>query len=184
MEIKRVAKYLRRVFSNGRYLMFGIVIAILFYALNVFIANFRTLIGFYPSLGFLRTVKLFFSLMIGFRNLIFISSFISLVIISLLIGMLFSLIFYKSRYISKENGKLGFISGIGIFLGAFAPGCATCGIGLAAALGLSAAVFSVLPLKGLEFSLLSIVILMIAIFKISNDSCKVMFNKKLKGGNK
>lgn len=182
IHIKDVLKYWKRVFGNGKYLLLGIVVAFSFYSLNVFIANYKSLIDFYPSLGFLESVKLFLSLMVGFKNLILMSSFVSLIIISLLIGMLFSLIWYKSiRVGNYERGKTGWIGGLAIFLGSFAPGCTTCGIGLAAALGLSAAIFNFLPLKGLEFSFLSIVILGYAIFKISHDSCKIMV-KKMKGG--
>jgi len=167
----------KRVFGNFKYSLLAIFIAISFYALNVFIANFRALINLYSSLGFLGTIKLFFILMLGFYNLILFSSFISLVIISLLLGMLFSLIFYKINILKGNGKKFGLISIIGAFLGAFAPGCAACGLGLASILGLSGAFLTFLPFKGLELSILAIVILGIAIFKTSNDSCKIMLKK-------
>ncbi len=175
--IKENLNFWKRVFGNFKYLLLAIIIAILFYALNVFIANYKTLINFYPSLGLLGTIKFFFTLMFGFYNLILFSSFISLIIISLLLGILFSLIFYKLNFLKGDGKKLGFISGLGAFLGAFAPGCAACGIGLASVLGLSGAFLTLLPFKGLELSILAIVILGIAIFKTSNDSCKIMLKK-------
>ena len=180
--MKNEMRHWGKVFSNWKYIISALVISFLFYVMNVFIANFRTLIDFYSSLGFFGSLNFFFSFMIGFKNIIKFSSFISLIIISLLLGMLFSLIFYKARMIGGNNKGAGFISSIGVLLGAFAPGCAACGIGLASVLGLGGAFLASFPLKGLEFSLLAIIILIIAIFKTSNNSCKVMLNKKMKGG--
>lgn len=177
-------RHWKRVFGDLRYVIFALIIAILFYTLNVFIANFRTLIDFYPSLGFFGSLNFLFSLMIGFKNVIKASSFASLIIISLMLGMLFSLMTYKinSSHSYEKNKGTGFISAVGVFLGAFAPGCAACGIGLASVLGLGGAFLAAFPLGGLEFSILAIVIIGIAIFKTSNSSCKVMLNKKVKGG--
>ena len=171
-------KFWKRIFSNLKYSLSVIIIAILFYAINVLIANYRTIINFYSSLGFLGTIKLFITLSINFYSAILLSSYISLIIISLLLGMLFSLIFYKISILKKTSTKSGVLASLGIFLGALAPGCAACGIGLASMLGLSTVFLAFLPLKGLELSLLAIVILIIAIFKTSSDSCKIMINKK------
>ena len=158
--------------------------ALLFYALNVLIANWNTLVNFYPNFGFLGSINFFITLMISFGAIIKTHSYVSLLIISVLIGMLFSLIFYKT-YVVKINGnkKLGFFAGIGLFLSALAPGCAACGIGLASALGLSAAVLTIFPFEGLEISILAIGILIYAIYKVSNSSCKVNL-EKVKGGDK
>lgn len=181
--MKNEIGYWKRVFRDFRYSVFALIVAVLFYALNVFIANFRTLADFYPPLGLFGSLNFFFSLMIGFKDVIRVSSFISLIVISLMLGMLFSLMVYKINILNGGGNKgLGFISSIGVFLGAFAPGCAACGIGLASVLGVGGAFLAVLPLKGLEFSILAIIIIGIAIFKTSKDSCKIMFNKKLKGG--
>lgn len=181
--MKREIRYWARVFGDFRYLVFALIMAVLFYALNVFIANFRTVVDFYPSLELFGSLNFFLSLMVGFKDVIRISSFISLIVISLMLGMLFSLMVYKINILNGGGNKgLGFVSSIGIFLGAFAPGCAACGIGLASVLGLGGAFLAVLPLKGLEFSILAIIIIGIAIFKTSKDSCKIMTVKKLKGG--
>ncbi len=173
----------KRVFSNWEYTFLALVVAFLFYALNVFIANFSSLLDFSSNLGFFGTIKFFLSLIIGFKEIIKASSYYSLIIISLMLGMLFSLIFYRAFTLNGNgNKKFGVMSGLGILLGSFAPGCAACGIGLASVLGLSGAFLVFLPLKGLELSLLAIIILAIAIFKTSKDSCKIMLNKKVKGG--
>ncbi|MDO8508156.1 MAG: hypothetical protein Q7S27_00560 [Nanoarchaeota archaeon] len=180
--MKNELKHIVKVFSNIKYVLLALVVAVMFYSLNVFIANYRAIIDFYSILGFIGSIKLFISLMIGFRDIIKISSFVSVLIISLMLGMLSSLIFYKVKIIGGKDKGTGLFSSLGILLGAFAPGCAACGIGLASALGVSSVFLAVLPFDGLELSILSIVILSIAIFKTSNSSCKVMLKQKMKGG--
>ena len=167
----------KRVFGNWRYSVIAFVIAILFYALNVLIANFNSLIDFYPSFGFFGSIKFFLVLMIGFINVIKWYSFISLIIISFFIGILFSLIFYRINIIKSVGRNGNFIGLIGIIIGAVAPGCAACGIGLASSLGLSVVFLNLLPLKGFEFSILSILILAFALYKVSNESCKIEYEE-------
>ncbi len=181
-KISSIVRFWKRVFSNWRYILSTLIIFILFYVLNVLIANFNNLISFSSQFGFFGTIKFFFNLMLGFFHVIPKFSFISLIIISFLIGMLFSLIFYRIKLISKtKDKKFGFVSAIGIFLGAFAPGCAACGLGLASLLGLSGTFLALFPLKGLELSILAIILLAIAIFKTSDDSCKIMTKKAERG---
>ena len=168
----------RIVFGNWRYSLLAVVIAMLFYLINVLISNFKTIIGFYSLLGFLGSIKFFFNLAIGFKNLIILSSFISLIIISVLLGLSLSLLIFKTRAMEMKNKRLGIFGGLGIFFGVLAPGCAACGLGLLPLLGLSAIILNFLPLKGLEISLLAIVILSITTFKISKslikcDACQI-----------
>ncbi len=181
-----VVGHWKRVFSDWRYSILALAIALFFYLFNVALLNYQTLISFFPYTTVLGFGELFFSLSLGLKDIIEFSSFISLIFISVLIGVLFSLIFYKSKLTKKvETKETGFISTLGIILAAFVPGCAACGIGLASALGISGAFLGALPFKGIELSVASIALLIIAIFKISNSSCKVMLNNKnlkMKGG--
>ncbi len=166
--IRIVFSTLKDVFSNFRYVVLSFVVALLFYALNVLIANWRALASFYPSLGFFGTFKLFLLFMVGFINLVKLHSYISLIIISILLGILFSLIYYKSVVIrGVGNRKLGFFASLRVLLGAIAPGCAACGIGLVSALGLGGDFLAVFPFDGLELSILAIALLGIAIYKAS-----------------
>jgi len=180
--MKEVLNYWKRVFTNLNYLILAVVIALFFYATNVFIAQLNTMISLYSSLGLVGTIKLFFISIIGFWSLVKIESYISLIIISLLIGMLFSLIFYKVVIIKGDGNKAGLITSLGLFISVIAPGCAVCGIGLASILGLSAIFINFFPYDGLELSFLAIIILIYAIFKVSNNSCRTMLNKTMKGG--
>jgi len=175
MGIKEIFHTWKQVFSNWKYFSMFVLIALLFYGLNVLLLNFGNLLGLYPSLGFLGTGKLFFLMAVGFRNSVRLHSYISLIIISILLGMLFSLIIYKIGANVKVNKKTGFFAMVGVFLASFVPGCAACGIGLASALGIGAGFISFFPYDGLELSILSISILGFTLIKITKDlsSCNV-----------
>ena len=73
---------------------------------------------------------------------------------------------------------MGILGVTGMSLGIFAQGCAACGIGLTAFFGLAAS-FATLPLKGLEISILAIIILILSIFRFSynlfDDTCSIDF---------
>jgi hypothetical protein len=183
VEIREVLRYWGRVFGNWKYTFGAVIVAVLFYVLNVLIAQYSALINFYSSFGILGTGKFFLTLIWGFGNTIYLHSYVSLIVISILFGILASLLFYKTQVVKGTgNKKIGFFASAGIFFGVLAPGCAACGLGLASILGLGAGFLSFLPYDGLELSLLSVVILLFVTFKISNDSCKIMFKKKMKGG--
>lgn len=168
MNLKEITSVWKKVFSSWRYLLSLVLIAISFFVINVIIKNFSTIKSFYISSGFFGTLKFILILTIGFRVTTTTGSFISLIVISILLGMLFSLIFYKIVVI-KTAGKIGLLGTIGIFLGVAAPGCAACGVGLLALFGIGAATLYSLPLKGLEISILAIVILVFSVYKISGD---------------
>ena len=175
---KKIFSVWKKVFSNWRYVALTIIIALGFYSLNVLIKSYESLSSLYSQIGLLGTIKLFFSFFIGFRSTTFLSVFISIILISVLLGILFSLIAYKTKMIRSVSGKTGIFTSAGIFLGILAPGCAACGVGLLSLLGVSAATLAFLPFKGLELSAISAVILLILVFKITKDinkgiSCEI-----------
>lgn len=176
----------KKIFSSWKYLALTLIIAIFFYGLNVFIVNWKSLIEFYPNLGFFGELEFFFTLAFGFWNLIKFHSFVSLVIVSILFGVLISLIVYKSRFGVKVGKKIGVFGGLGIFLGALIPGCVACGVGLVSFLGLGAGFLTFLPYDGLEISILAILILGFSITKITKEMyiCNIskVYIKELKGG--
>src|SRR3989344_423647 len=95
MEWKNISVTWKKVFTNWRYLALMLVVAFVFYLINVTISSWKSLIGFYSTLGLFNTVKFFLILFLGFKETIQFSSFVSLITISLLLGMLVSLIGYK-----------------------------------------------------------------------------------------
>ncbi|MDY7082979.1 MAG: hypothetical protein SXQ77_11410 [Halobacteria archaeon] len=94
---------------------------------------------------------------------------IVLLAIALLLGVNFAVIVYHFREhgISAEKGAGGIG---GLVLGTLGAGCAACGPAVLAALvsvfGVSG-VLTLLPLDGLEFSLLAVIILVLSIYWIS-----------------
>jgi len=161
----------KKVFSKPKYLILAIVIAVLFYSLNVLISSWRSLESFYFNLGLSETIKIFFSILLNFYKTTIISSYISLIIISILFGILLSLVVYKVNL--GITAKVGLLGWFGIFLAAFVPGCLACSVGLLAILGIGAGALAFLPYKGLEISVIAILILGFSIIKLSNDTCKI-----------
>ena len=170
--IKELLSVWKNVFGNWKYITLAAVIGLVFYSINVLIANFSLIIYFYKENGLIQMFKFFSNLFLGFKETILFSSFIILISISVLLGILFSLIAYRTIIIKNVAGEIGILATAGIFLGILVPGCAACGIGLLSLFGVSAAVLTFLPFKGLEISFLAIGILGFSIFKISKDMNK------------
>jgi len=183
--LKEVLETWKSIFSNWKYVALALIFGFLFYEFNVFSANWVTIPSFYQTSGFVKTAKLALTLTTGFRETIQLHSYISLILLSFLFGLLFSLITYKTAKI-KTTLEGGALTSIGIFLGVLAPGCAACGIGLLSLLGLSTAFLAFFPFDGFELSILSIGILSFSVLKISEkihngNVCKINA-KKMKGG--
>lgn len=175
-KIQSSLKCLKMVFSEKKYFLITVVIAFLFYSLNASVGNISLIFNSYSSLGFFRVIAFYFTLVFGYVSTIKLTSFITLIVISILFGVLFSLVIYKAVILkSTQKSKLGFVTSIGIFLGVAAPGCAACGIGLLPLLGVSAAGLSFLPFQGIELSFAAIAILIFSIVQFSNKliTCEI-----------
>ena len=176
--MKKILFVWKTIFSKWRYVGLALVVAILFYLLNVITTEYITISSIYSELNFIIATQLLFTIALNFGNMVEIHSFITLIIISIFLGMLVSIITYRTKLIKQTQQpekKIGLLATVGIFLGILAPGCAACGIGLLSLLGLSTAVLSFLPFHGLEISILSILILGFAIYSISKGvlECKL-----------
>ncbi len=175
--MKQILSVWKTVFKNWRYSFLVVIIALTFYILNVAIVNVENLISFYNSLGFIAMMNFLLIASLGFGSLVTKFSLYTIFAISIMTGMLISLILYKFKFVkSLDSKKAGFFSGVGLFLGVLVPGCATCGIGLAAVLGLGASL-AVLPFDGAEISLLALGVIGFSIFKVSKDFYKCKISK-------
>lgn len=165
------------VFSDIKYSLLAILIAFLYYAFNAFIGNVSLIISSFSSFKFYEAMMLYLKLFLGYSSTIKVTSFISLLLISALFGILFSMLIYRSIAFkaNQKDGKLGLSGSIGVFLGALAPGCASCGLGFLPLLGISVAGIALLPFQGLELSITAIVILAFTIVKLSRGLtfCKI-----------
>jgi len=181
MNLTEITIVWKKVFRNWKYVVLTVFIAFSFYSINAIISNWKTLPAIYSSIGFFGTIEIFLILLWGFGSTIKLHSYVSLILVSILFGLLFSLIAYKTTRIKTTTGKVGVFASVGIFIGALAPGCAACGVGLLSLFGLSAAFITLLPFDGLELSILSIGILSFSVFKISEgihkgNACKININ--------
>jgi len=164
---------IKKVYSNWKYLVLAIGVGIGFYIFNSLLTNISFLSNTFSNQGLMGTIKFYAIIASGYHHTILMTSFISLVLISILVGVLFTLILYKQ--ITFKKGNMGVMSVLGLSLGAIAPGCAACGLGLASALGFGAVLATVLPYDGLEISFLAIGLLGYSILKTSKNlnSCKI-----------
>lgn len=140
---------------------------ILFLALN------SLLNGTYITMSnFFSSYKLWFAITFAFVNLLIIPFLVAATVILTTQRVI------ELKTISKKKGVLGLIGTFFAILGGACPGCFA-GI-FPAVLGLFgfAINLSILPLKGLEISFISIVLLIIALYYLSKDiTCKIEIKK-------
>jgi len=132
-----ILKVWKDVFGNWRYFLLFVLVALGFYTLNVLITNWSNISVFYSTLGFGGAVTYLRDSFSSFLVTLPLRSVMFIVILSLFTGMLVSLLVYRHKNVTLAGGKkLGFFATIGVLLGVAVPGCAGCGVGLIAALGL------------------------------------------------
>lgn len=186
---RNVATVWKRVFTKPFYIVIALLVACMFYLLNGLLYNIENVKPLFQSNV---SLALKFLLISSLEYIYIVLPFtaVSIIILSVLMGILIALLTYRfklAQLVAVE--KTGWLASVGVFLGAAAPGCAACGIGLLSFLGL-AAVFSTLPFHGQEVVVIAILLLLFSVYNISgkiyNPSCQVNFNpnamKELKGG--
>lgn len=166
--ILRAFNGLEKTFSSFKYIAVLLVVSLVFYTFNVIAINLINLSSFYRALGIKGALDQFFTSFVFFYKTLPLEIYINLIILSLLTGILVSLLVYRWKYVKElRSRKGGVLAGAGLFLGVIAPGCASCGIGLIALLGLTASVAS-LPFQGSEVTWVATILLLISIFMVSD----------------
>lgn len=162
---------MQQLFTRPVYVALALGVALVFFLLNALILQWN-------NLHLITASNVISFITVGVYYLTTRLSFYSLLLVSLLTGMLVSLLVYRARAtLSSQPSRAGVVSSLGVAAGVLLPGCASCGIGLAALLGLGSSL-ALLPLQGLEISLAAIVLLCIAISMLAQSmtvyaSCKV-----------
>jgi len=172
MGIKELTSTLFEVLKKRKYFFISLAVAIVFYAINIFLANFRDLTTIIKNQGFFYMLKVFPLFVITYKDFFTYKFFIGLIVLSLLFGILISLISYKTKMLKDFSGKRGFLTSTGIFLGIIAPGCSACGVGFISAIGFGSAIIAFLPWKGFELILVAIFLLSFSVYKILKDITK------------
>lgn len=155
---EKIKKGLKEVFQKPVYVVLAIGVAVCFFLVNMLLPNIKTLESAFMSMMTSEAVIFTMALIQGGINSITPISLYVLGIISTLIGILVSLITYKVKMIKVFSMQDGKATTIGAILGLAAPGCASCGIGLLSAVGLTSTL-AYLPFKGTEIGVLSIALL-------------------------
>lgn len=166
VNLKNLLIVWKSIFFSWKYFLIFIISAFSFYFLNFFISSFQNLLWHFKNYGLKSFFVFLFNIFIGFDKTILFSSFLSFIALSVLSGIFVTLIIYKLN-ILENSVKLSLSGTSGLVLGILAPGCAACGLGLATALGLGTIFVNFLPFKGLEISILAIIVLSFSIIKIS-----------------
>ncbi len=179
---RKMLKGLKEVFQKPKYSSIAIIIAFIFFSLNMLFPNLKTLGEIATRSGVVATVK-FAAVLIegGFMSMAPLALY-SLMFIALLLGTVASLIIYKTKMNRMFFAQSGKATTIGAMLGLVAPGCASCGIGVLSALGLTSTL-TILPFQGTELSVLSIILLGTSTMSLAEkiadgNSCKIDFSKK------
>jgi hypothetical protein len=176
--MKDILNGLKLVFKEKRNVVLVFVIGFLFYMGNIFISEWTNLRLEYRASGFGKSFVLFLSSLKNSFGFLELHSVISLILISLLLGILFSILIYKFKFARSSGNfkKAGFFASVGAFLGIVVPGCVVCGIGVLPLIGISSSFLLFLPFKGLEISVLAATILVFAI----TGSSKALVNCSIK----
>jgi hypothetical protein len=170
----------KEVFSRLNYIFLTFFLTLFFYLFNVILADFLDFKDIFLNYEAHNYFKLLVSYFIGFPTTITLFSAVSIFVIALLFGSYISLAVYKTKQVKIFQEKSSIFGSMGIFLGIFAPGCATCGLGLASLFGIGGFLFA-LPFRGLEISGLAILLLGYANWKvagkINKNVCSIKFKK-------
>jgi len=164
--MKDEIKTIKEVYQNKEYLILALSSTIVFYIVNVILHNYQTLF----SLS--KNPFIFFNLLVtmglSFHQTVSQKTYISILILSTLFGLLLSLLVFKAKLnLSSSSKKPHVFASIGILLAILVPGCAACGVGILPLLGVSLGVLSFLPLKGFEISLIAIFIMAYSIVNVT-----------------
>ncbi len=181
---KRAWKPLKNVLTTKKYFIIFLFIAFTFFSISILSKNFKTIINLSKKLSLTESFSFIISLYKGGIVSNSPHSTIILVTISILLGALVSLMFFKIDSNKSIKGSLTKSGTVGAFLGVATPVCAPCGIGLLSLVGLGS-VLAFLPYKGTELGVLSIGLLYYSLVSVGNDiddckSCKIEINKNKK----
>lgn len=149
----------KEVFQNKKYLLLTFILFLIFQTIFYIISEYNLIQGNYG------TYILYFEIILQ-------------LLISILFSMFIVITIYKFNLYNKISFKENSTASIGSFLGILVVGCPGCSITIASYIGLAGLV-SYLPYDGFELKVLSVVLLLYAIYLTSRDLkiCKIKKRK-------
>ena len=184
MSVSIAWQNIKLAYRQPKYYLITLLVAIVFYSFTALLNNIKAISFMFTHSSFFSGIQLIITLVLGYHSSIRGVSALTLLIISILLGMLFSLIIFKHFFFKTqgEKKKTGILALIGVILGALTPGCALCSVGIFYALGFGSAFITLLPFEGLEFSFIAMIILIISVYLLAKNLtyCKMRPPKKPK----
>ncbi len=172
-EIRTLGAALRTVFRHLSYDILAATCALFLFALMIYLPNLRLIMGFISNPNNPLTTKfdLLTGLLAGIQTNFTAFSATMVIAIALLFGIDLAMLTYQWRQNAGQTSQTGIATSLSGFVsGLLGIGCAACGsfLGTAifASLGASGVV-ALLPLRGGEFGILGIVLLLFSIASIS-----------------
>lgn len=164
--MKNIPRALKEVYAKKQYIVITLLFAFFIFSLNVLIINYKLLISNF-------SFSLLFAFLIGSVEMMSIGSFIFMILVSLLSGVVLSMsVFVLLRQIAHSIG----MGTSGVLLSIAAPSCPSCAIGLFSVIGLGG-FLSILPFRGLELRFLAAAVLLASVAylakKISTKTCSI-----------
>lgn len=163
----------REVLCRRNYVLLALGVTLFFLVFSIWLAmgkfTIEIITSDFYSFGTKATILL--TSLAGFQTNFSLESKVATLVISAMVGINITLLVYymkRTFILQKEMGT----SALGMAAGFLGVGCASCGsVLLSSFFGLSAATgfIGILPFKGLEFSLLSIVIISISIYVVARN---------------
>jgi len=167
---------IRLVFRNPNYIILAIILAVIItlviFFISTLILNYEFLAYVFASgaFDFEDKIEIFWSLLVSVGNNFLFSSKVIIISLAILLAVDISLsIFYFKRQMAIRSEV-----GVGIFgllVGFLGAGCSACGsIILSSFLGFTTAAILIgfLPLNGLEFGIIGILLLLFSIYLIAS----------------
>jgi hypothetical protein len=165
--LKESVRVWGRIFKRPNYILLTFIVAFIFYLLNGLIINIPNIKISYQVFGLVGGSSFLFKLSLRIFDNVTIFNTVGVIILSFLVGFLVSILVYRFKVATKsQSKKAGFLGGVGVFLGAAAPGCAACGVGIISLIGLSSAL-AILPFNGKEVIVVAIVAVAFSVISIS-----------------
>jgi len=163
--MNKVFSGLKQCFSNWRYTLLAALIAFFVLSFFLLLPNF-SLIFSVAKQSLIQAIKLSLLLFGSIRTNFTSLGATTTVITAILFGINASLFAYivRQRSLAKISGSEASASIIGTILGIFGIGCASCGsLVLSLLLPILGTSLTALPMHGQEFSLLGIILLLVAL---------------------
>ncbi len=164
---------LKQVFTKTSYTISAIVVAVLIFSISLWLPNLPliTQIVTEADMSFLGVLLFLFTLLGSVTTSFTVLSAGMLAITASLIGVYMSLVVYHLK--QRGGGRLSFGTGfMGLVSGLIGVGCVACGSLLLTSLlsfGTATTLLGFLPLNGMEFSIIGVILLLASIVMIARE---------------